>query len=355
MDDFTVLSTTTANQLTTEQKEAITNAGIPIGIYTQGHVDLGPANNSALKRLASIATKIYLNNLPIPPSPLIEYITERTGGKSKLDFAQTLWGKKGSGKSYSSLSMGCRYALVMAEKYGQNPRDYFTLDNCVLLEDTDRVMQLMDEAEKHQAILVDDASTAASNRDALTKNNKNLNKIQTVSRTKRWFSTFNMPVRSHVDLQIRELSDATCRVYGSYHEGGFNILKVHSTDVVEFKGKNEPRSRRYSFNGRKFDFWVAFTPDIFHKDFAGIVEKYDKQRDEAAIRLIHDTAMGKRKVRQLTLREVKRKEMFDNYYRQVQDLKKNKLSKRAIIRKIGYPMNEYWLDQLLHAQEDDTR
>lgn len=334
-------------------KQTIISCGIPLEIYTKGYTDLGPANNSALKRLANIATTIYQKNLPIPPSPMIEYICGRTGGKSKLDFTMTLGGKKGTGKSMSSMYMDCRYAMTMAELYGQNPKDYFSLDNCVLLEDTERVIQLMDEADKYQAILIDDASTAASNRDALTKSNKNLNKILTVSRTKRWFSVFNMPVRTHIDLQIRELSDASARVYGSYHEGGFNILKINSTDLIELKGRNEPRTRRYSFNGKKYDFWIAYTPEVFD-DFKGIVAKYDRQRDEAAIRLIHDTAIGKKRTKQLTMQEIKRNEMFDKFYDRVQGLASQGKSKRAIVREIGKPVNEYWVDQLLHKENENA-
>ena len=346
-------STRSVKSMPADIRDKIINCGIPIEIYTKGYVELGPANNSALKRLANIASSIYKNDLTIPPSPMIEYIAQRTGGKSKLDFTMTLGGKKGTGKSVSSISMDCRYALVMAELYGQDPKDYFTLDNCVLLEDTERVIQLMDEADKYQAILIDDASTAASNRDALTRSNKNLNKINTVSRTKRWFTTYNMPVRTHVDLQIRELSDASSRIYGSYHEGGFNILKINSADIIEYKGKNEPRTRRYAFNDRKYDFWVAYTPEVFDQ-FKGIVERYDKQRDEAAIRLIHDTATGKKRTRQLTMREIKRNEMFDKFYTRVQKLSMEGKSKRAIVRAIGYPMNEYWVDILLHGGDNNA-
>jgi hypothetical protein len=283
----------TVKEMDEDTKAKILAAGIPLEVYTDNYADLGPSNNSALKRLAIISSTIVQEKLPIPPSPMIEWICERTGGKSKQDFTMTLDGKKGMGKSMSTLYITCRYAMNMAELNGHDAKDYFTLDNCALLEDTNKITDIMETADKYQAIIIDDASTALGSRDFGKQSNKNFNKILTVCRTKRWFVILNMPIVSHTDLQIRELVDARSRVYKSFHAGGFNVLKINSSDIVEHRGKNVMHKRRMSFFDKKFDFWVAFSPDILDP-FKGIADTYDKQRDDAALNLIREISSKER-------------------------------------------------------------
>jgi len=167
-------------------RDAILAAGVPLSVYENGYVDLGPSNRSALKRFVNICSKISQNKLPIPPSPFIEFIVDRTTGKSKQDFMGILSGKKGMGKSWTGGYDCGRYAIEVADRWGQDPKDYFGLENCVLLEDVEGVTKILDEMEKHQAIMIDDAGVAIGNRDFATQKSKNLNKITMTCRTKRW-------------------------------------------------------------------------------------------------------------------------------------------------------------------------
>ena len=186
-------------------RDNIVAHGVPISVYDNALVDLGPANHSSLARLANLATNITKYNLPIPPSPFIELIAGRTSGDSKQDFSMLMDGPKGKGKSYSSAYIQGRYAMEMAERFGQDPKDFFTLDNCVLLEDTEAITRIAEEADKYQGILVDDAGTAVGSRDFQQEKNKNVNMLLSVCRPRRWFLLFNSPVKTHIDLQIREL------------------------------------------------------------------------------------------------------------------------------------------------------
>jgi len=278
-----------------EIKAHIEAAGVPLSTYTEGYTDLGPANRSALKRFVNICDKIYKNKLPLPPSPFIEFVVERTTGKSKQDFTGMIDGKKGRGKSTTTGYEEARYAIEIADKWGQDPKDYFSLDNCALLEDTEGIMRILEEAEKYQAIMLDDASLALGSRDFATQKNKNLNKIMTACRPKRWFVMQNAPMTSHIDLQQRELMDFVAHVYKSYHDGGFNIIKINSEEFTYRMGKKRVYEKRFSFYDRKIDFYCAYSPDIFDP-FEGFMEKYDKQREEATNRLIRDIS-GQEKTR----------------------------------------------------------
>jgi hypothetical protein len=316
-------------------KELILSKGVPLDTYSNSFVDLGANNHSALKRLAIIATNIYKYDLPIPPSPFIEFVADKTGGKSKLDFSMVIDGKKGSGKSYSSTYLACRYAMEMADRFGNDPKDYFSIENCALLEDTEKITHLLEESNKQDAIVIDDASIAVGSRDFATQSNKNFNRILAVCRTKRWFVLFNTPVKSHIDLQIRELVDVTSNVYKSFHEGGFNLLKINSSSVSEFKNKNMVIKRRMAFFDRKFDFWVAYSPEMLDP-YKGFITKYDAAREAATMRLIHSIAAEEKERKSpVSKREKAKQELFDKHFTVIKTMVETGRSMREMRMKTG--------------------
>jgi len=326
-------------------RDTIINAGVPIDIYQNGYIRLGPNNQSALARLAVIAYNIIKNKLPLPPSLLLEFIVNRTTGTDKQDFMMAMDAKKGYGKSWSSSFTLEWYAILMAQKFGQEPKDYFSLDNCALLEDTAGISKLLDESEKQQGLLIDDAGTAIGSRDFATEKNKNFNKIASVCRTKRWFVIINSPVVTHVDLQTRELVDSKARVYKPFHDLGFNILKINSSDITISRNKKYYYERKFSFMNRKFDYWVAAAPDYFTA-YKGFAEKYDLQRDKATDILIHDTA-GKERDRKdpRSNREKTKQKRFDEHFPTIKDMYEQKKGIRAIARKTG--LSDHMINQFI--------
>jgi len=295
-----IYNSRSAKHITQEDIDAILAANVPIEMYTKGYLDLGARTSTAVGRMASYFTSIYKNHLPLPPSPFIEYVVGRTSGDSKQDFSATLDGKKGSGKSRTSNGLGCRYGIEMADiinerdDTGMKPTDFFTLNNCALLEDTKAISKIMSISEKYQLIVIDDASVALGSRDFAQQKNKNFNRLLTTCRTRRWAIILNVPMASHLDLQIRELVDAKMSIYKSFHAGGFNILKINSSDIQFRLNKKYTYERRLSFFGKKFDMWGAFSSDVFEGCYGGCYngydEKYDKQRDQATTRILEETS-----------------------------------------------------------------
>lgn len=342
-----VYNTKTVKTMDEKIKESIELAGVPIDVYTRGFVDLGPSNRSALKRFANICTAISQNNLPLPPNPLIEFIVERTTGKSKQDFTGMVDGKKGKGKSYSSLYLLARYAMEVAEKWGQDPKDYFTLDNCALLEDTEGITRIMNEAGKYQGILIDDAGVAMGSRDFATQKSKNMNKIMATCRTKRWFVLQNAPLSSHVDKQQRELMDMIAHIYKSFHEAGFNVLKINSSESTFRFGKSHTFEKRFSFFDRKFDFWAAFSPDILDP-FKGFMSAYDKQREEAASKIISTVSVEEKERKSpVNKQEQRRLKALNDWGQTILKMKAENQSTRQITAKTGltdHMVNRLWAE-----------
>lgn len=285
-----VYNSKTVKNMPQNEKDAIAACGIPIEFYTKGIIDLGAANSGAIRKMADTFTKIYKNYLPIPPSPMIEWISDRTMGESKQDFSWILDGKKGSGKSRTSLYFGGRYGIEAAFRKGGDPEDYFSLENCALLEDTEAISRIMMNAKRYQFIIIDDASVALGSRDFAQQKNKNFNKLLTTCRTRRWVVLLNVPMASHLDLQIRELVDAKASIYKSYHAGGFNLLKIHSSSIQFRLNKKFTYEKRLSFFDKKIDFFGAFSIGILGGCYKDYEERYDKQRDDATTRILTETA-----------------------------------------------------------------
>jgi len=313
-------------------RENIINCGVPIGLYETGKITLGPMNKSSVGKFASINTLIYENNLPIPPSLITEWIVERCTGPSKQDFREIVDGNPGAGKSMSDLYLCEIYASVAAEIHGQDPKDYFSLDNCALLQDTAGVSHLLDELDKYQAVLIDDAGVSIGNRDYGTSSNKNLAAIMQTCRTKRWYVNFTAPMNKHLDLAIRELVYCKSKIFKSCHSGGFNIMKRKGINWVQ-KGKAyQEYNPHFVFDGQKIDLYAAFTPD-FIDPYKGIVDKYDVLRDSAADSLIHERAEEEHDAKNnVTVREKKFENMMKEFgpsiYMMTHDAQGNWLQRR---------------------------
>lgn len=248
---------------------------LQIPFLDPGIIDLGPSNGSALKRLANYAGALVKSGEPIPPSPFCEWAASRVCGQDKQDLTIFIQGRRGSGKSYSALWIATRVAEAIARRMGGTWQDYFSLENIAALEDTQQVMKILERAGKRQIILVDDCSLAISNRSWNSPENKSFNALLTTARTQRWIIIMTAPLRAHVDVQTREMTDITATVYRSFHEGGFNILKAVSSELSSGQG-NKEYTKRLNFSGRKIDFWVTFKPTD------ELVRGYDVIREEGA-------------------------------------------------------------------------
>jgi hypothetical protein len=330
-----VYNSKTVKDMDPEIAIKIQEAGVPLSVYTNCFMDLGPHNKSAINRFVAVCRDIRKFDLPLPPSPLIEFIADRTSGKSRQDFTEIVDARKGYGKSYSSAYTAGRYAIEMAYRHGQDPKDFFSINNTALLEDTEGITQILDEAEKQQAIIIDDAGTAVGSRDFAQQKKKNFNKILATCRTKRWYVILNVPISSHIDVQIRELVDANIHIYKPFHDLGFNVLKINSSESTYRFGKKRVFEKRFSFFGRKFDFWCAYSPDVLDP-FKGFADEYDIKRDAAANRIISDiTVQERERNNPVSNREKRKIELTKKWGVTIKDMLEEGKSARQITGKTG--------------------
>jgi len=292
-------------------------------IYESGLIDLGPMNQSAIKKLANLAQTIINNNEEYPPSPFLKMVAELITGSDKQDFSIIISGDKGMGKSYVAIYIAPRLADEVAKILGGTRDDYFSLNNCALLEDTDGVNKILKISKKHQIIIVDDAGVAVGSRDFATTHNKNFNKLLATCRTMRWCVILTVPMRSHLDKQVRELVSATARIYKSFHKGGFNILKMGKIKILQ-DYKDKAIYPRFIFNKKKVDFWVAFRPDL------ELAEEYDRRRDMASQRLIAESVTGE-EIEKLSPQKRKWLQVVHDHLEEVKVMQKKGMAKSKIM------------------------
>ena len=292
----------------------------PNGIFK-----MGAQNHAALKRFIAYTKWVIATQKNVPRAPFVKHIAARITGKDKQDFSMILSGRKGSGKSYSSLRICQMVAKAVAEELKGKPEDYFTLDNCCLLEDTDMINKIIKTAGKHQIILIDDAGVAVGSRDFATQKNKNFNKLLATCRTKRWMILLNVPAKSHIDKQIRELVDCWGKVYKSCHEDGFNVLKINMVEISESR-ENQTYIKRYTFDRHKIDFWSVLSPDQQTSD------QYDVRRDAAAQRIIDSQITGE-EAPVLSKREMHRQNMLNKYSERIVQMINGGKSASEVVRK----------------------
>lgn len=160
--------------------------------------------------------KYYLNN------PIIREIINRVHKENK-DFAVAIVGKKGTGKSISSLIWGM---LLMGKS--------FSLDRIVYT--LDEFKNLVKKSKRGQVIILDEAGAkeGASSMYWFTSENKEVASLIQTCREKHLILIFNSPNFAFITAQIRKMFDAYIEMLSAREDKGY------STGVFKFsftKGK----------------------------------------------------------------------------------------------------------------------
>jgi len=232
--------------------------------HAPGLIHLGPNNGSAITRLAYYAVALLKTDQPIPDGPFATWAAGRICGTDMQDLVMFLAGRRGSGKSYSALWVAIRVAKAVAKIKGGKWQDYFKMDNIATLENTERVMEILNNTGENSVVIIDDASLAINNRNWASTASKNFVALLTICRDRRWCLILTAPLKKMADNQVRDMVDLTATVYKPYHadingRGGFNIIKLVSGDIST-SGKEY--TKKMHFEKKKIDFWVTFRPDM---------------------------------------------------------------------------------------------
>jgi hypothetical protein len=200
---------------------------LPIKELSQEYVDelqqsgicrLGAMNKSAVEKAADISAILSKKGVQ-PKSLFLEMIADRlTDTVSKNSATIILSGPLGSGKSYAAIGMAYRLSQILGERMKKPATDFFTLKNSAILSDPEGINALLQNSRKQQIILIDDSGVAFGNRDFFTKKSKDFNRLMAIARPMRWLIIFTCPLRSQIDLQLRQFANWNGSVFFSAHQ-----------------------------------------------------------------------------------------------------------------------------------------
>lgn len=248
-------------------------------------LQLGAKNHAAIARLAKHIEKTISSHEPVPKSMFAEWAADRVTGRDRQDLVLFLQGRRGSGiqygivsailnrKSYSALYWGQKFAEAISRRKGGVWQDYFNINNCCTLENSEAIMKLLQGSGKYQIVLIDDCSLAIGNRSFQSPENKNFNALLSVCRTRRWIMILTAPLKKHTDNQTRDMCDLTGTIAFSDHQHGWNCVKLTRSNIG---ASGKEYTARLSFNKLKVDYWITLRPDD------SLLEEYDRIRDSAA-------------------------------------------------------------------------
>lgn len=209
------------------------------------------------------------------------HFVDITCGPYKQDIMCNLAGKKGSGKSYSSLEIARCCAIRTAIKLDNDESkwtDYFSMDNVAIM-DTDKMIDILTSNEKHQVIISDDSGTIQGARKFRSDDNQNMNDVLVVNRTNNCIYLSSAPESNHVDKQARGLPEHQIDFVKNYAglSSGFATCKY-------FEKITDPKT---SNSYHVYHYWrdMKVLRCIIQAPPKALTDEYDKMREEGKKRI----------------------------------------------------------------------
>lgn len=213
---------------------------------------------------------------------LSAHFVDMTCGPFNLDVMVNAAGKKGSGKSYSTIEIARCCAIRTAEKLDNNPdgwKDYFDVERNMAIMDTDKMIDILTANEKHQVIISDDSGTIQGARKFRSEDNQLLNNVFVVNRTLNCIYFSSAPESKHVDRQARDLPEHQLDFVRNFAglSQGFATCKY-------FEKITDPKT---SVSYHQYHYWKneKVLRCLIQKPPKELAEEYDKLRDKGRIRI----------------------------------------------------------------------
>lgn len=203
-------------------------------------------------------------------------------GPYKQDVMCNLAGKKGTSKSWSSVSLGYYCGIRTAIELDNDEtkwKDYFDVDRNVAIMDMDKMIDIITSNEKHQVIISDDSGTIQGARKFRSDDNQNLNDVLVVNRTNNCIYFSSAPESSHVDKQARGLPEHQIDFVRNYAglAAGFGTAKY-------FERHTDPKTSESYFS---YHFWkdMKVLRCVIPAPPKDLRDEYDKLREDGKNRI----------------------------------------------------------------------
>ena len=297
--------------------------------------------------------------MPTPGAPTLAWlIARRVTGKIDLDCTIMITGKKGTGKSYFSLSLAYEIAKCIAIikhkkelkalsgedreiKMKEYVSKYFSMEH-VRSVDKNGTLEMFsgDIIKTENSILIcDDVSIAANSRNSMTSNNKALSQIMTVSRIYRNVVILNTVYSSLVDKTARGFSDILIELVGIDKVNQRSVAKVYLFSINQINSKEYRKF--YTWHGARIIYWFSYLPPQWLRD------QYRQLRKEKTDQLVDDFKqdLDDRNEKGFK-RQNKAENIINTYKAEVIERRNNGESIKSLSR-IAPELTEYWINKII--------
>lgn len=225
---------------------------------------------------------VKLSQNQIPDISLSKMFADRVMSPFKQDVSLFIEGRKGSGKSYASLSIAYLTATAIANARGGEWTDYFNIETNVAIISPEDAYNVMQSLKDYNVYILDDIGVGWNARTFQQKENRMMNDIFEVCRVKRNVIIFSAPAAFLIDKVPRELATYRAEVAESVHSKGFSTIKLKSPLRISQLDKTISPYLTIGRN-RIVRFLIPKPPEQ-------LAERYDVLRAEKTDALIKDHA-----------------------------------------------------------------
>jgi hypothetical protein len=281
---------------------------------------------------------------PYPGCPTLAWFLKQriTDDIVELDCTILFRGKKGTSKSTSSIGLAIAVAYELSRGSRKPPwTHFFNLENHVKTVDPDGTMDMFTRdiiQKKNSILLADDISISADARDSMTRQNKQLGKIMTVSRIFQNLIIMNSVYSAHVDKKVRGFADIIIDMIGVNREARQAIGKVYWYEVNQHTGREYMKF--FQWRGKRIKYFLFDIPP------PQIIKQYKRLRLQKTTAFLEDIKeMREGRPVAPGAREIKEQEIFTQHFDMVSQMHMEGKSIKAIQRTTG--LTEYWINKMI--------
>jgi len=196
-------------------------------------------------------------------------------GKHNQDVSMMIEGPKGTGKSYTSLTLCVNSAKWVAQCLGTDWRDHFDIERTAAIVDTDRADEVMINTKKYDVRMFDDISLAWGNHNWQSDENKDKNDIFIINRIDNTINILTSPNSKLIDVVPRSNVNFKGEMDTPYFNFQHTSLKIFKPIPI-FRATGYKVLDPYLRVGRdKIIMYMITAPP------KRLIEAYDKERSRA--------------------------------------------------------------------------
>jgi hypothetical protein len=209
---------------------------------------------------------------------LSRFFAQTVTGEFNQDISFLIVGKKGTGKSFTQLSLAYSTACEIAEQVGGSWNDYFDIERNMAIVDPLKANEVMGIQDRYAVKVFDDIGIGWGARNWQDEQNKVKNDIFQINRVDNTVQMFSVPNQFLLDKVPRSLVSHYAETHQQFFRLGFVTIKMFEPQTIFREGKIiQPYLQ---INRKKYVIYAVMRPP------SELAKKYKEMRQEVTNRII---------------------------------------------------------------------